>query len=662
MVVANGKDGESTTNLERSRPSTEELEKILSAHETWLETEEVQGKRADLSEVDLSGVDLRERNLRRAYFRGTILRGAHLDRADLRESNFNLADLTGASLLGARLDYALLSLCILSRADLQGAILYKTNLNRANLRSAYLFGADLQKAALNGADLSDANLKRADMTEANLRHAVLTNASLNCANLTGAQLPEARLQGADLRDANLEGANLDQADFDSPPEPVEEGPSQSATQAGSARANLSGARFRRALLHDARISNVTGLQSHQLAGADLSNAKLPDDIKDFEGLRYVEELSKHSRALFISLIGGCMFSWLTIATTTDVALLTNSTSTPLPIIQTNVPIAGFYLTTPVILLAVYFYLHLYLQNLWDGLSSLPAIFPDGRGLARRAYPWPLTSLVNVHVPMLRERRPNLSHARAAFSVVAAWGLVPFTLALFWLRYLPRHEWPGTAWLAFILVVSVWSGVAFYQRASLVLRTNRDTLKRGGNVWEFIALGITTVAALAISTSSFWYGYESRPENDSYGRYLFANLKDAEVSQKLDGWIETANADGIAAQIAHVKGAELPGWDLRLANAPGAFMVKANLGGADLRGANLSGADLRGANLQGADLRCADLRGADLQGTDFAESWIYAIKPGPEAGSAFAGAMNFEKAYRDQALSCDEPLPEDSGRN
>ena len=95
MVVANGKDGESTTNLERSRPSTEELEKILFAHETWLETKEVQGERADLSDVDLSGKDLRERNLRRAYFRGSILRHAHLDRADLRESNFNLADLEG---------------------------------------------------------------------------------------------------------------------------------------------------------------------------------------------------------------------------------------------------------------------------------------------------------------------------------------------------------------------------------------------------------------------------------------------------------------------------------------------------------------------------------------------------------------------------------------
>ena len=62
----------------------------------------------------------------------------------------------------------------------------------------------------------------------------------------------------------------------------------------------------------------------KLAGANLSNAKLPDDIAKFEGLGHVTEISKHARTIFLAMIGGCVFSWLTIATTTDVALLTNS--------------------------------------------------------------------------------------------------------------------------------------------------------------------------------------------------------------------------------------------------------------------------------------------------------------------------------------------------
>ena len=62
------------------------------------------------------------------------------------------------------------------------------------------------------------------------------------------------------------------------------------------------------------------------------------------------------------------------------ALLTNSGSSPLPIIQTKVPIAGFYWAAPAILLALYCYLHLYLQRLWEGMANLPAIFLDGRKL------------------------------------------------------------------------------------------------------------------------------------------------------------------------------------------------------------------------------------------------------------------------------------------
>jgi hypothetical protein len=47
---------------------------------------------------------------------------------------------------------------------------------------------------------------------------------------------------------------------------------------------------------------------------------------------------------------------------------------------------------PLILLGVYFYLHLYLQRLWRDLSTLPAVFPDGEALDEKAYPWLLNGL------------------------------------------------------------------------------------------------------------------------------------------------------------------------------------------------------------------------------------------------------------------------------
>ncbi len=93
---------------------------------------------------------------------------------------------------------------------------------------------------------------------------------------------------------------------------------------------------------------------------------------------------------------GCAYAWLTIATTTDARLLTNSASSPLPIIGTDIPIAWFYWAAPVLLLGLYSYFHLYLQRLWEGLSELPAVFPDGKALHKNAYPWLLNGLVRAH--------------------------------------------------------------------------------------------------------------------------------------------------------------------------------------------------------------------------------------------------------------------------
>jgi hypothetical protein len=78
-----------------------------------------------------------------------------------------------------------------------------------------------------------------------------------------------------------------------------------------------------------------------------------------------------------------VYTCLTIATTTDPLLLTNSISSPLPIIRTEIPIAGFFWVAPLILLSFYLYFHIYLQRLWETLADLPAVFPDGSRLDKR---------------------------------------------------------------------------------------------------------------------------------------------------------------------------------------------------------------------------------------------------------------------------------------
>ena len=105
---------------------------------------------------------------------------------------------------------------------------------------------------------------------------------------------------------------------------------------------------------------------------------------------------------------------------------------------------------------------------------------------------------------------------------------------------------------------------------------------------------------------------------------FANLENAEVSQKKSNW--SKNDKGLDS----VAGAQLQGASLRYALAAGAFLVGANLshahlGGAYLRVANLSVADLSGANLSRADLSGADLSDADLRGADLSDADIPIIE-------------------------------------
>jgi len=84
----------------------DELKKILSDHETWLEGKG--GGRADLRRADLSGADLSGANLSEANLSGADLSEANLRGVDLCRANLSGADLRGAYLSGAYLSGAYL--------------------------------------------------------------------------------------------------------------------------------------------------------------------------------------------------------------------------------------------------------------------------------------------------------------------------------------------------------------------------------------------------------------------------------------------------------------------------------------------------------------------------------------------------------------------------
>jgi uncharacterized protein YjbI with pentapeptide repeats len=329
-----------------------------------------------------------------------------------------------------------------------------------------------------------------------------------------------------------------------------------------------------------------------------------------------------------------------IGTTKDVALILNTSSSPLPIINAPIPITGFYVVGATLLAAIYCYFHFYLQPMWRALATLPAVFRDGVAQDDKTDPWVLTNLVRTEFAQLRATTPPLTRLENRLSIVMAWWLVPVTLVALWARYLPAHDISGLTWLAFLIGATTFFGRHTFGLArakmrgevppagstppggwsqTLLSRVLRELSRvRSGQIVVWFLLPFLIIVALSISASV-------QSPRDSQGSVVvfslnehvlrefdptpskllnfvrvrtYADLREAEVAQMPPDW---AGKDW-----GEVKRVELRARNLAFADATSAFLANA-----DLRGATMTGAQLGFAQLQGADLRAAQLQDAVL---------------------------------------------------
>lgn len=474
--------------------------------------------------------------------------------------------------------------------------------------------------AFSGADLTGAQLRGANLSSWRLRNAVLTGADLSECDLSGADFGSADLSRADLRGASLHDTN-----------------------------------FHDASLASADLTDATGLLSGQLSGAVLSGAKLPSYFGNFESLNNVTEASKTTQSLFASILLVCSYTWLTIASTTDPQLLNNAAppASRLPILGTDIPLVRFYLVAPLLLLALYVYFHLCLQRLWEELAELPAVFPDGRPLDKKAYPWLMNVVVRAHLPRLRANRSNLSRWQARMSIVLAWGLVPLTMLILWARYLRGHESLGTAAHVVLIAASIAAGAGFLHLAASTLKGSEKRPFLWRKAWgdaraRSMGAGIAALAFFGVMSYGAIEG-ENRDASDRaltsserpswlnprrfvppfltyLGVSTFAQLDDANVSTKPGSW----TGGGTTEELDGVKGADVSNRNLRHASAYNAFLVNGYLmdvdaRGTDFREADLRRSDFRRADLRGANFRSANLEGADLRYTDLTRSKLTEAK-------------------------------------
>jgi uncharacterized protein YjbI with pentapeptide repeats len=284
------------------------------------------------------------------------------------------------------------------------------------------------------ADLSRLNLEAADLTDTDLR-----NALLNETVLKGADLLLTDLQGASLLKANLEGANL------------------------------LGARLREANLQGATLEGATGLLAAELAGTNLTFAKLPAEVATAEDLKYVSRRGRHANWLITLLLLLNALACGRIITISDTQILRNASLLPLPVLRNGVPLVQFFLLSPLVIGALYLWLHVYLQRFWEATAALPAIFENGRRLDD-SLPWLVSWPARNYFQWLRERRSALAGVEKAICIFLLYWAAPATMMLFWARYLTLQDLRGTMLHAVLIATATAAAIHFPRSAARAFRS------------------------------------------------------------------------------------------------------------------------------------------------------------------------------------------------
>ena len=327
---------------------------------------------------------------------------------------------------------------------------------------------------------------------------------------------------------------------------------------------------------------------------------------------------------------------------------------------------------PLILLGIFLWFHLYLQRLWEEVAILPAIFPDGKPLDQKVFPWLLSGFFRAYIPLLKTNLPDLFVLQFIASLVLAWCLTPFILSQFWIRSLPTHDGMLMDFLGSIFSIALGFGIYFFSLTRITLYKNpqRPKILLVSLIIGICFIVITAqinLATVGITRTQPWpvivmnsKEYTARQNTpltlDIPEIYLFLGnignniLKIAQdlglrtyaefQSEELTKIPEYLNGD--VEDISKVRGTYWGGENLRFARAEYVFWVNSNFPAANLSHSYLFSIDLRGskferANLTGAVL-AVNLKEGKLLGANLTNAYL----TGKYRKVDFRGA-NLEKA-------------------
>ena len=397
---------------------------------------------------------------------------------------------------------------------------------------------------------------------------------------------------------------------------------------------------------------------------------------DAAALSQIAEISRNARATWFGLIFVLLFCGVALLDVRDRDFFEYGAATQLPLLGVEVPVEGFFVTAPLVVLGLYIYLHVYLAKLWLELGRAPAR-PDGIALDRAVFPWLIS---DAALQLRKDVKPRpFGRIVSLASLVLGWLLGPVVIGAFWWRSWPYHHEMLTLYLSALLLVAVWIGwESWMSRRRMMLggEAQPSWLRSllcaplGAAVlvvgWEATEGGIAARLPEGVKAwiearhaevfprrleASSRRLLDDRFKLDGMTFLYPANLAGAELVRIPDGWmgrdrawreyrrrhgsdhawetrdnpdtpdLETEFEDQRREHRAALDANSFARADLRKAALAGAFMAGADLEGARLERADLEGARLEGANLEEARLEGAKLGGARLEGARIGGAWL-----------------------------------------
>jgi uncharacterized protein YjbI with pentapeptide repeats len=387
--------------------------------------------------------------------------------------------------------------------------------------------------------------------------------------------------------------------------------------------------------------------------------------------------SEKNRNFLFGFLAAQLYVLVTVGGTTDLDLVLASSSFNLPVVNVTVPLIGFYLIAPFLLLL--FHINL-LFNLAEHVSLLDKWLKVGGDTALR-FPY----VINVIACMEHENRKGIRlwviRRIAIFCIII---LPSFILLFTQVRFSDYHSIWITLWHSLLLIIDLLALHLFISRFEIKIFPLNDivvawdrlkkVIRIPAKGYRYIIYGCVVLPSLvniAALSSTLWFtdkvaaifkvyyqegglvqdmsqipwyipSLDVHEKSISKIRSVYVNTITPEIRTRHKRIWELY--DQVDLQERHFELADFFGASLYNANLSGAYLHSANLDSTELQGANLTLANLQNMNLYRTNLRGANLNEADFQvsymtGVNLEGASLYntRVRAGEILASNFQGA-------------------------